>query len=555
MFRQSSRISLILALVFPAIISAAVALAYYGYRYAVAASVRSKVSLMEGNQQLAQLLISQVQDRIDSVDYDFFQQVEWEDRLSRPLPEVELAPAIESYVILDESLKIRTVSPPPDPRRRKQELDRWQSYVRGLEWKSLQPWSGDSAGNFRHLHQLFEGRSVLIAYAAKETAQGERYYVAAKLNLGLITKEWIPDLVEGLATKRRIVILDEVARSIVGGPVIQRPGPFLYEESFGKTLYAWRVQVTPLNVDELRAQAETERLLGVLLIPVSTVIIAVGLGVVWLAMRAERRASQLKSDFIANVSHELKTPLSLIRMFAELLATGKHKGEGAGREYAGIITRESDRLAHLIDNVLDFARLERGKASYNFAEGRMQEVVERALEVCRFRLEKEKIRLRVEIADDLPLVRMDEDAMTLVLLNLVDNAAKYGGSDAGNEGDEVGGEVWVKLARVPGGVALSVRDRGSGISAEDQKRIFERFYRADNARVRNVRGSGIGLSLVKHIAESHGGRVEVESAPGRGSTFTVFVPAAPLVMPTPSPEDATGDVSGVQLELPVAGSK
>jgi two-component system phosphate regulon sensor histidine kinase PhoR len=257
------------------------------------------------------------------------------------------------------------------------------------------------------------------------------------------------------------------------------------------------------------------------------------------------------------VSHELKTPLSLIRMFAELLATGKHKGEGAGREYAGIITRESDRLAHLIDNVLDFARLERGKASYNFAEGRMQEVVERALEVCRFRLEKEKIRLRLEIADDLPLVRMDEDAMTLVLLNLVDNAAKYGGSDGGNDGagDEAAGEVWVKLARVPGGVALSVRDRGSGISPEDQKRIFERFYRADNARVRNVRGSGIGLSLVKHIAESHGGRVEVESAPGQGSTFTVFVPAAPLVMPTPSPEVAAGDVSGVQLELPVAGSK
>jgi two-component system phosphate regulon sensor histidine kinase PhoR len=237
-------------------------------------------------------------------------------------------------------------------------------------------------------------------------------------------------------------------------------------------------------------------------------------------------------------------------MFAELLATGKHKGEGAGREYAGIITRESDRLAHLIDNVLDFARLERGKASYNFAEGRMQEVVERALEVCRFRLEKEKIRLRVEMSDDLPLVRMDEDAMTLVLLNLVDNAAKYGGGEAG-EGGETTGEVWVKLGRVPGGVALSVRDHGSGISPEDQKRIFERFYRADNARVRNVRGSGIGLSLVKHIAESHGGRVEVESSPGQGSTFTVFVPAAPLVMPTPSPE--LGEVSGVQLELPVAG--
>jgi two-component system phosphate regulon sensor histidine kinase PhoR len=563
--RQGSRISLILALVFPAIISAAVALAYYGYRYAVAASVRSKASLMEGNQQLAQLLISQVQDRIDSVDYDFFQKVEWEDRLSRPMPDVDLSPAVESFVILDESLRIRTQFPPADPRRRKPEIDRWQNFVRGLEWKSLQPWTADQAGNFRHLHQLFDGRSVLIAYAAKETALGARYYVAAKLNLGLITKEWIPELVEELATKRRIVILDEVARSIVGGPIIQRPSPFLYEESFGKTLYAWRVQITPLNVDELRAQAETERLLGVLLIPVSTVIIAVGLGVVWLSVRAERRASRLKSDFIANVSHELKTPLSLIRMFAELLATGKHKSERVGREYASIITRESDRLAHLIDNVLDFARLERGKASYNFAEGRMQEVVERALEVCRYRLDKEKIRLRTEISGELPLVRMDEDAMTLVLLNLVDNAAKYGipggananananagGAEDGGAG--AGGDVQVRLSRAPGGVALSVRDRGPGISIEDQKRIFERFYRADNARVRNVRGSGIGLSLVQHIAEAHGGRVDVDSAPGQGATFTVFVPAAPSVSTaTPSPELA--DISGVQLELPVGAT-
>jgi two-component system phosphate regulon sensor histidine kinase PhoR len=227
------------------------------------------------------------------------------------------------------------------------------------------------------------------------------------------------------------------------------------------------------------------------------------------------------------VSHELKTPLSLIRMFGELIATGKHKGDGMAREYASIITRESERLAHLIDNVLDFARLERGKASYNFAEGRLEEVVERALDVCRYRLEKEKMRLRTEIEDGLPAVRMDEDAMTLVLLNLVDNAVKYAGD---------GGEVEVKLARVPGGVALSVRDRGIGISADEQPRIFERFYRANSARRRNVRGSGIGLSLVKHIAEAHGGRVEVESALGRGATFTVFVPSAPLM--TPAPEGA-----------------
>ena len=156
-------------------------------------------------------------------------------------------------------------------------------------------------------------------------------------------------------------------------------------------------------------------------------------------------------------------------MFGELLATGKHKGEAMAREYAGIITRESERLSHLIDNVLDFARLERGKASYDFAEGHLDEVVERALDVFRHRLEKEKLRLRTEIEANLPAVRMDEDAMTLVLLNLVDNAVKYAGD---------GGEVSVRLRRVPGAVALSIADRGPGIAPDEQRRIFERFYRA-----------------------------------------------------------------------------
>jgi two-component system phosphate regulon sensor histidine kinase PhoR len=259
------------------------------------------------------------------------------------------------------------------------------------------------------------------------------------------------------------------------------------------------------------------------------VIIAVGLGVLYLSVRAERRTSQMKSDFIANVSHELKTPLSLIRMFAELLATGRTKSEAQSREYGGIITRESERLSHLIDNVLDFARIERGKSSYNFAEGHLEEVVERALDVYRHRLEKEKLRLKTEIEANLPPVRMDQDAMTLVLLNLVDNAVKHAGD---------GGEVSVRLRRVPGAVALSIADKGAGIAPDEQRRIFERFYRAELTRARNVRGSGIGLALVKYIAEAHGGRVQVESAPGQGATFTVFVPVAPMVTPAPEQRGA-----------------
>jgi two-component system, OmpR family, phosphate regulon sensor histidine kinase PhoR len=536
MARQGARLSLILAFVFPAIVCATLALSYYGYRYAKSASERSKASLMEGNRQLGQALAGAIQQRIDTADFELFKEVDWDDHASDPPTDIELPKGVESVAVLDRDLRIRSIIPgpvaeppgPSDPKKRQRELERWQNYVRGLDWKSLQPWTPSQQGNFRHLHQLFEGRSVLIAYAAKESEAGDEYFVAARMNLDLIAKDWIPEEIRELGGDRKIAILDEVARPVFGQPVAQRDQRFLYESSFGKTLYAWRIQTLPKNVDELQAQAETERLLGVLLIPVSTLIIAVGLAVVLLTVAAERRTSRLRSDFIANVSHELKTPLSLIRMFGELLATGKHKGHESPKEYAEIITREAERLSHLIDNVLDFARIERGKASYDFAEGALDEVIERALDVCRYRVEKERMRLRTEIERGLPLVRMDENAMTLVLLNLVDNAVKYAAE---------GKEIDVRLLRTPGGVTLSVKDRGPGIPADEQLRIFERFYRARTARDRNVRGSGIGLALAKHIVEAHGGRLAVVSIVGHGATFTVSLPAVPVTVPPVVAED------------------
>jgi two-component system phosphate regulon sensor histidine kinase PhoR len=535
--RQGARLSLILAIVFPAIVCATLALSYYGYRYAKTTSERSKASLMEGNRQLAQTLASSIQQRIDTVDFELFKQVEWDGQQVGPTPDLDLSPAVESVAILDRDLHIRLIYPPPDSRHRAREWERWQNYVRGLDWNSLQPWTSAQPGNFRHLHQLFDGKSVLIAYAAKQTETGEDYFVAAKMNLALISRQWLPEEVRALGGDRRIAILDEVARPLFGQPVTQRDTRFLHESSFGKTLYAWRIQMLPKNVEELQAQAATERWLGLLLIPVSTLIIAVGLAIVWLTVVSEGRTSRLKSDFIANVSHELKTPLSLIRMFGELLATGKHKGESSSREYGEIITREAERLSHLIDNVLDFARLERGKASYDFTEGRLADVVERALDVCRFRVEKERMRLRTDIEAGLPPIRMDENAMTLVLLNLIDNAVKYAAD---------GKEVDVRLMRSPGGVALSVRDHGAGIPAEELPRIFERFYRAQAARDRNVRGSGIGLALVKHIVEAHGGRLSVESRLGKGTTFTVVLPAAPVIL-GPRAVEGPAEVEGAPL--------
>ena len=344
--------------------------------------------------------------------------------------------------------------PLPAPRTRRGgggELDRWQGYVRGLAWKSLEPWTPNLPGNFRHLHQLFEGKSVLIAYAAKKTEGDHDYYVAAKLDLGLIAKDWIPDEMDVVAGKRRVVILDEVgAGRSTASRSRRRRSSTRCRSARRSTPGGSRSR--PGTSPSCARRPRRSGCSGVLLVPVSTVIIAVGLGVVWLSVRAERRTSQLKSDFIANVSHELKTPLSLIRMFGELLATGKHKGEGMAREYAGIITREIRAPRRTSSTTCSTSRASSAaRPATTSPRGGSTRSVERALDVLRHRLDKEKMRLRTEIEANLPPVRMDEDAMTLVLLNLVDNAVKYAGD---------GGEVSVRLRRAPGrGRAVGPRSR------------------------------------------------------------------------------------------------
>jgi His Kinase A (phospho-acceptor) domain len=425
--RQGARVSLILAFVFPAIVCAAVALAYYGYRYAVASSVRSKASLMEGNQQLAQLLSGKIQDRIDRVDGELFEEVEWDDPATEAPSSFSLPAGVESVVVLDDGLRIRSVVPVPDPARRRRELDRWASYVKGLEWKSLQPWTSSHAGNFRHLHQLFEGKSVLIAYVSKKTDTGHFYYVAAKLDIGLIAKDWIPDeMDEVTGGHRRVAILDEVARPLYGEP--QPATQFQYESSFGKTLYAWRIQITPSDVAELRKQADKERLLGLALVPVSLVIIAVGLGVLWLSVRAERRGSQLRSDFIANVSHELKTPLAVIKSSVEALVDGAAEEPEARAEFLAQITRESDRLEALIQDLLSLARIESGHLGLEPQAIPLGTAITDCVERHQMRAEAKTLTMVEKPPKDAPAnvtAWADTDALRQVMDNLVDNAIKY----------------------------------------------------------------------------------------------------------------------------------
>jgi len=204
-------------------------------------------------------------------------------------------------------------------------------------------------------------------------------------------------------------------------------------------------------------------------------------------------------------------------MFGELLSMGRTRSPAQATEYAEIIRRESIRLSRLIDSVLDFAKFERGAHVYEFADDQdLREVVGRALDLSRHRVEQARMELEADLADDLPLMRIDTNAMTVAVLNLVDNAIKYAAS---------GKRIQVGLRHTGDGAELEVRDFGPGVPADEREAIFDRFYRSRTVRLKPIRGSGIGLAMVKHIAQAHRGEVGVRPGEdGTGAVFRLWIP-------------------------------
>lgn len=379
----------------------------------------------------------------------------------------------------------------------------------------------------RHLHREYGGQSYLVSYWQRPL-QGRRYLVVAWHDVGRIVREVLPSLYTEAAASaagRRVNVVDEEGRIIFGPPL--RGGEFQVGVRFPTTLYNWRLQVSPTAAEELTSRVKNRRLLELAMVVLSSIVIVAGVATILLAAERERRISALKSDFVANVSHELKTPLALIRMFGEILQSGRIASDQKRQEYLDIIVSESERLSALIENVLDFARVERGRAAYDFAIGNVGDAVARAVTVYRYRAEREGVELSLEVEPTLPSARIDARAIELATMNLIDNALKYARD---------GLRIVVAVRATRDGIAVTVQDHGPGIAPEDRVRIFERFVRGAQAAPSThdggaarapVRGSGIGLALVKHIAESHGGRVWVEGGVGRGSTFTFTIPEQP----------------------------
>ena len=248
-----------------------------------------------------------------------------------------------------------------------------------------------------------------------------------------------------------------------------------------------------------------------------SLVLAAGIYLTYRNVSKEMALARLKSDFVSNVSHELRTPLSLIRLYAETLEMGRVKSHEKYHEYYQIIRKESERLTSLINNILDFSRIEAGRKEYDFRETDLGELVHNTLDSYRYQIEQNGFTFEEKV-EPVPPMRVDREAMARSLVNLVNNALKYSQDRK---------FIGVNLYRENGRVKLEVIDHGIGIPQQEQGRIFEKFYRVGDPLVHNTKGSGLGLSLVRHIVQAHGGDVSVDSAPGQGSKFTISLPVVP----------------------------
>ena len=386
----------------------------------------------------------------------------------------------------------------------------------------------------RHLHSTVDGRSYLVSYWLR-AHEGRKYLVVAWHDVPLIVHDLFPRMLEDAMGHARVHVVDEEGRAIYGQPA---GGVFTVGRPFETTLYGWMLYATLTTAEELNESVERRRELEQVFVGASLLVVAAGVIIVVVAAERERRLAMLKSEFVANVSHELKTPLSLVRMFSELLSTGRVRDDSKRHQYLSIIVRESERLSALIENVLDFARLERGKASYFFDEGSVGEVVTHAVDEYRCRCEHEGVHIRLKVESDLPRTLFDARALELALANLMDNAVKYA-----KEGKAIDVGVRLRGTRV---IEIRVTDYGPGIPREELRRVFNRFTRGKGAREKHVRGSGIGLALVYHIAKSHRGSAWVESEPGKGASFVLTLPVS-----TPRGEESCRERGGKRVSAPV----
>ncbi len=505
-----SHTTLVVALAIGAIIVSTGTLSVVSYHYTVGRENLAETSLVQSNMTLVNQQVDRIEQALIENDRVMSDMVDVNDRTEWPTMVNEV---LKADLNVDEVYFLRLPHTYPEfPEWSSKINNLWGAFRNSFNIKDIDL-ARVGVNQPNHLHKERRENYFFATYVLKRNSKGQEYLVCFQMNnekiIGLLDR-----YLRDLQTNYYVSIVDFENNGIYGQP-ISRSSKYYYERRFPSTLYKWILQVVPRNYTEIERNVRNQRRTNLFLIILSMTLTFFSLVVIYLAGRRERQLRQLKEDFISNVSHELKTPLSLIGMFSEILKTGRVKSQQTRMEYYTIIHNESERMGHLISNLLDFASLEKGNRVKNFETVNIARLVGRELDAYQYQIQKDGFQVSTEISDELPCTFADPTAIGMAFFNLLDNAVKY---SAGEK------QIKVTVKQQNGSIDLSVADRGPGIPAEEHQKIFEKFYRGSTAAGKKVRGSGIGLAITKHVAEIHGGEVLIDSRAGEGSTFTLRIP-------------------------------
>ncbi len=292
-------------------------------------------------------------------------------------------------------------------------------------------------------------------------------------------------------------------------------GAFL-EGTLGKFFPNWNVEIHFKDIDIFETTAGKQIIVYMWAGLLAIIVMITAGSLAARVVGKQIKINKLKNDFIATVSHELKTPLASMRVLVDTLLEGSYRDQQQVTDYLQLVSKENERLTGLIDNFLTFSRMERNKQAFMMTETSPAAIARDAAEAVKTKFSKGQCRFEVDIGEDLPDVLADRDAMVTVLVNLLDNAYKYSYDNK---------QIELRAFSKDGSVCFCVSDKGIGMSRRSSRKIFDRFYQADRSLSRGAEGCGLGLSIAKFIVDAHKGTISIDSKPGVGSTFTVKLPA------------------------------
>ncbi|MGD8540196.1 MAG: HAMP domain-containing sensor histidine kinase [Candidatus Aminicenantes bacterium] len=338
---------------------------------------------------------------------------------------------------------------------------------------------------------------------------------AVVLSESLLEAHWWPRIILTQGEDLEAVLYSADGHALFGStPAVTPPFALMYDVSIDEM--PWRIQVWPREPAMIYADIRQRQNLSVAILAFVVVFLLFGSYFTVRIVRRELEIARMRADFVSTVSHEFRSPLTGIRQLGEMLLDGRATEKMKQREYFKMIVQESNRLTRLVENILDFSRMEEGRKEYRFEPLDTSRWLRSLVSDFEAGIVTEGMKVETEIPEGLPSISADSEALGSAVHNLLDNAVKY------SPGART---VWLDAESVGGEVRIVVRDRGVGISELDRKHIFDRFYRTDGEISRRIKGAGLGLSLVRHIVRAHGGRVEFESQEGEGSTFSIRIPA------------------------------